>query len=890
MHGDRETRKGSRTTLGATMPKFLQPAPDLSACDREPITQLDRVQSYGFLLGFANDWTVVRASANLARFLGTEGNQAIGMPAERVLAQTALHDIRNRLVMLQPPDGTERLFGVRLGPDHRLFDLALHYAGDILVIEGEPCGADPPTGAAILVRSMVARLQTQPSLTGFFRDAARQVRALTGFDRTMIYRFAQDGSGEVIAESIKGTAESWLGLHYPATDIPVQARALYLRAPFRIIADVNAAAVDLLPAVSGVTAALDLSLAVTRAVSPVHIEYLRNMGVAASLSISIIVDGKLWGLVACHHGEPRLPSFVMRSAAELFGAMLSLTLEGRLRTASLVDEDQARALAERILLSVGSTPDLLGNPDWLLSAIGDLIPCDGLAVYLRGRLALSGSTPSFAEVMALTDYVDTMPPSRIFDTDCLAQLSPDAALHAERAAGMLAIPISRTPRDYVMLFRKERVEARRWAGDPNKRNDDDNISRISPRKSFAAFKDLVRMRALPFNASERRVAETVRSALIEAILRLSEADPDEPRHLSDRQELLIAELNHRVRNILALIRGLIAQTNAEGVDTADYVATLGGRVQALARAHDQVTRKNWSPAPITSLFEDEIAAFLPLQRERFLMSGPAVLLLPVPFSTLALVVHELVTNSLKYGALSGSGSVTVAIERREGQGLSIAWRETGGPPVSPPARRGFGSVIVERTIPFDLGGTSEVRYPQSGFEADFFLPDRHVAGIIDLVVAMPISASEEVGRETLPNLRPLNGRTALVLEDNLIVAMEAENLLYDLGATHVWSASSILEANAITDSERVDFAMLDINIGRETSISFADRLHGAGIPYFFASGYGEDAGVGTSQRHSVVVRKPYGIMDLRNATAKVLGEAPRCSPMVEYVPALEGKL
>ena len=175
---------------------------------------------------------------------------------------------------------------------------------------------------------MMVRLQSQVMMPAFLRDAARQVRAITGFDRAMIYRFHEDGVGEVVAEAARSPANPFLGLHYPASDIPVQARALYLRSPFRVIADVHAQTSAILPQTVS-TAPLDLSLAVTRAVSPVHLEYLRNRGVGASLSISIIVEGRLWGLIACHHDTARLPSFVMRTAAELFGAMFSLTLESR---------------------------------------------------------------------------------------------------------------------------------------------------------------------------------------------------------------------------------------------------------------------------------------------------------------------------------------------------------------------------------------------------------------------------------------------------------------------------------------------------------------------------------------------------------------------------------
>lgn len=464
--------------------------PDLDQCAQEPIAFLDHIQSFGFLIALTNDWTIVRASANLHEFLGTHATQAIGMKADRLIAQETLHDVRNRLAGLVGGSGTERLYGVRLTTDRRLFDLALHYASDVLIVEGEPGGTDQPGEAAVLVRSMIARLQGQALMPALLRDAVRQVRTITGFDRAMIYQFHDDGVGEVVAEAARLPVNSFLGLHYPASDIPAQARALYLRNPFRIIADVQADTIAILPRTVAIRP-LDLSLAVTRAVSPVHIEYLRNMGVGASLSISIIVEGRLWGLIACHHETARLPSFVMRSVAELFGAMFSLTLESRLRNLAIVDDEAARRLADRMILTIAGKEALSSDPVWMLDTIGSMIDCDGVAVYLRGELGAAGVTPDRPRLIELAAFLDTLPASQVFDTDGI--ITMDTARDGSRgeAAGMMAIPISRTPRDYVMLFRRERINAINWGGNPDKLVTKEDDGRIGPRKSFEAFHQTV---------------------------------------------------------------------------------------------------------------------------------------------------------------------------------------------------------------------------------------------------------------------------------------------------------------------------------------------------------------------------------------------------------------
>ena len=854
-------------------------APDLSSCDREPITRLDRVQTFGFLLALTNDWLVSRASENLSEFVPLTAEAVIGGHVDRIIGREALHEIRNRLAMLHPATGSERVYGLTLMPGGPLYDLAMHYSDGLLVIEGERAGPGDRTDAASLVRTMVGRLHSHGELEGFHRDAARQIRAITGFDRVMIYRFDADGAGEVIAESVGAGVESFLGLNYPASDIPPQARALYLRNPFRIIADVNGRTAALLPTEAP---PLDLSLSIARAVSPVHLEYLVNMGVSASLSISIIVDGRLWGLFACHHLEPRLPSFTLRSCAELFGQMYSMALENRLRKSTEVVGQNARRLADRMILSIAGDEKRLTDTAWMKDAIGEIIPSDGVAVYSAGTLATHGRVPVASQILELTEHLNRQPASQVFSTDQLVSLLPGGVREARDVGGMLAIPISRMPRDYLMLFRGEKLRQVTWGGDPEKAViEDERGLRLSPRKSFAAFAQLVRGRCTPFSEGEMRVAESIRTALIEVVLRLSEEAGGERNRAFERQELLIAELNHRVRNILALIRGLMTQTTSEGVSTAEYVESLGGRVQALARAHDQITLQNWGAAPISILFENELVAFLPNDKDRFTLQGPPVLLSPVAFSTLALVIHELVTNSIKHGALSGQGSVGVVLDRAKG-GLHIRWRESNGPPVSRPVRRGFGSVIIERTVPFDLQGTADIRYAPEGFEADFFVPES--------CLQPSATAGDEEAKSTLEPQssravaiaeHPLDGFGVLLLEDNMIVALEAEDALHALGAHPVWTASTLVQAHAIFETQDVRFAMLDINIGQGTSLAFATGLRGQGIPLLFASGYGDSADLGDPHDRTPVLRKPYGRDQLRTAVAASLqsGGPPTEAPL-----------
>jgi light-regulated signal transduction histidine kinase (bacteriophytochrome) len=713
----------------------------------------------------------------------------------------------------------------------------------------------------MMVRTMIARLDTLATLDSFHKNAARQIHAMTSFDRVMIYQFAQGGDGEVIAEAISQGTEGFLGLHFPASDIPVQARALYLKNPFRIIADIQAPTMTLVPPAGDPGELLDLSLAITRAVSPVHIEYLRNMGVMASLSLSIIVDGALWGLIACHHRSAKLPSFVVRTAAELFGQMYSMKLEGRLRQQAEAEEAKARELAERMIDYIKRNHRLLTRADWVQQSLSDIIDCEGVAMYIQGNLSLHALTPTPVEIAEIVQGLNLGAANHIFATEDLPTLlgQPPAAA---RAAGMLAVPLSRIPRDYMLLFRRERLHDIKWAGDPeNAAYSESDGTRISPRKSFAAFSESARGRSRHFTRHEIRKAEIIRVSLLNYISLSSGGADDADRTAIARQEITIAELNHRVRNVLSLIRGLISQTRGEAGDVEGYVKSLDERVQALARAHNQLTRHTWGPTPLAAIFDDEIAAYAPTQSERFTVAGPPVFLLPQALSTLALVIHELVTNSAKYGSLSGGGRVEVTVHYQSGHGLSLAWRERGGPSVHAPLRRGFGSVLIERTIPFDLQGTATVRYAGAGVEADFFIPDIHVAteGPPVTAVIRKAVASGDVSEQ------PLRGMRVLLLEDNLIVALEAEDLLLKLGAREVCMASTLSAAAQLLGGEALDFAVLDINLGADTTLSFAARLRDAKVPFIFASGYGQEIRLGEPHQSVLIVSKPYDREMLRMA-------------------------
>lgn len=823
---------------------------DLTNCDREPIHIPGSVQPFGFFLALS-DFSICMASANVADYLGIAYAELFQRPLHDVFSEGAVAAIRTRVDYLAGKDAVERMFGLQLQDGGKPFDVAIHFSGAYLVIEAEPSVIEPGLDSGELVRLMLERVRKTASVQELAQESARQMKVLTGFDRVMVYRFHPDDSGEVVAEVASGGLEPFLGLHYPASDIPRQARILYQRNWVRIIADVNAKPALLNSAPSHSAALLDLSMSVLRSVSPIHIEYLQNMGVAASMSVSILRDGALWGLFACHHYSPRHISFERRTAAELFGQMFSWILENREREADITYESHAHQIQERLMEVAASHAHSSGAIADFTADYRKMIACDGIAVWSDGHMTLSGQTPSEAEVMDLIAFINRTMPGRICASAEIAKVYAAGASFRDGTAGFLAIPISRTPRDCLIFFRREIVRSVKWAGDPNKAYTSGPLGpQLTPRKSFERWQEIVRGQSAPWSAADLRIAEGLRITLLEVILQLADLAARERRAAQERQELMIAELNHRVRNILSLVRGLVTQSKNSATSLEDFASVLGGRIQALARAHDQITSLSWAPVALRSLVESEAGAYLGSRAGRVHMGGPDVALDPKAFATLALVVHEMMTNSAKYGALADSaGQVEVAWRLDQGGRLIIEWTESGGPPVQPPSRRGFGTTLIERSIPFDLNGDAELRFDLLGVRARFVVPANYVQPI------RPVAKSVQAD-EGKPERANLTG-TALVVEDNLIIAMSAEVILHELGARHVETAASVAEALKSIERIKPSFALLDLNLGGENSIAVGKKLAELKVPFLFATGYGERAPIPAELGFAPVIQKPY---------------------------------
>jgi len=823
---------------------------DLTTCDREPIHVPGSIQPHGCLLACdisAN--AVLRHSANAPALLGINGDPN-GRPLEDILGHEAAHTIRNTLTSLDDGARPALLFKLSVGTS-KFFDVAVHKYKSVTIIEFEPADA-AATVPLELARSMIARISSINSLERLLRVTTRLVQGLFNYDRVMVYQLMQDGAGKVVSESKQQHLESFLGQYFPASDIPQQARQLYLRNTIRIISNADFERIPLVPVLDLSGEPLDLSFAHLRSVSPIHCEYLRNMGVGASMSISIIVDGVLWGLIACHHYSPRHLSMAERVAAEMFGQFFSLHLNALRQASRLETATRARHSLDRFLRinARGSNLDeaIFEN----LTDFATLMPCDGAAIWLKGKSKSIGSTPPASGISALANLATKVADGKVWATHMLCGHLSGADRYAGETSGVMVVPLSHRPRDYLFFFRKELVQKLNWAGNPDKSYESGPLGdRLTPRKSFAIWKETVHQQSAPWTDEDREIAESTRTALTEVALYHNELLEEERQKADVRQRMLNEELNHRVKNILAVIKSLINVPSQQGQTIANYVQSLRGRIQALAFAHDQIVRGAGGGA-LLDLVQAELTPYRD-QHLELKIDGPPVWLDARAFSVMALLLHELSTNAAKYGSLSQkNGVLSVAWSFNDDDGCRIHWTESKGPTVKRPERQGFGTVLIDRSITYDLGGDSDVSYEPEGLQATFRIPARHAS--LDTRSPTAAMPTKEIAQ---PSGNNLEGLRVLIVEDEMLIAINLEQILLDAGISDITTTSSSAQALQRLSEQAPDAAILDVNLGRETSIAVAEELQRRNIPFMLTTGYGDRSALAAQFSDAPVLNKPY---------------------------------
>ncbi len=808
---------------------------DLTNCDREAIHLLGKVQSHGAMLVLSSDWVLVNASNNIQKFCSVIDEAALGMSAESLFISDSLKKIKTAVGNISEFDHSERLFGLRLFvSSDQVYDCALHFSGENLVIEIEPNDAGKHKFNIQTLRQALHKLTKVGTLENFFNDGAEMIAELLEFDRVMVYQFHPDDSGEVVGEYLKSKVDSFFGLRYPASDIPKQARALYLRNLTRTIADVYDEGAELL-----VDEPIDFSVSTLRTVSPMHIEYLKNMGIHSSLSVSIIIDGKLWGLLACHHYSAHYVSLEQRSIAEVFAEAFSMELSSRLQHEQQVNHEVAKSLHLKIMASHDSAKNIFDNIKPHLDSLKRVIECSTLILQVDDQSHVVGQPISQEDKEVLVRRLNRLSTTEtIFNDNLQYFMGPNVTL-GERFAGLMVIPISRRPRDYLIFLRQEEPMNVNWAGNPQKPVElGPNGSRLTPRKSFDVWRELRHGFSKPWLQSEIGLASQIKQILLEVIVRNIDERDRMTSESRQSQDILIHELNHRVRNILGLIGSVVSQTAGNVNDVEEFRHVLGGRIHALADAQNQLTERNWSYSPLFNLIELTLRPYESTPAT-LTIDGPDIDLSPKAYTTLSLVIHELATNAMKYGALGKDGArLQIKWHITDTGSLKIHWSERGVVVEEFPRRRGFGSVIIERSVPYDLGGQSTKEYALDGLDVYLEIPVQHLSSYEKHKQYQQTISTEQVPAKKAKAVK-IEDLSILLVEDNMIIALDLESLLQEFGFSVVHTAANVSEAIRTLEQHDINLAVLDINLGAETSFEVGKRLQSQSTPFVFLTGYSE---------------------------------------------------
>jgi two-component system, chemotaxis family, sensor kinase Cph1 len=505
---------------------------DLTNCERELIHLAGAVQPHGLLLTLSEpELQIVQISANSQALLGVSADSLVGKRLH-ALGGNIADCVTSISAAADLDDATPLICHTQIREKVANFEGTVHRTGGrFLLVEIEPTNL--LAGQAGTVRMGSKELLehlgesvnrfSDASTIGTLCDAVvRRLRDLTGYDRVMVYKFDPEGHGNIIAEARDPRLEPLLGHRYPTTDIPQRARELYIRNRLRTLVDVHSEQAALVPRLLPDTGEdLDMSMCHLRSMSPLHIQYLKNMGVTATLVVSLIREGRLWGLIACHHYAPRNLSFSVRAAAGLLAEVIATRIAAIENYAHAQVAIQVRRLEQRLIEATSTEGDwalaLFRNPHTLLQPLD----ATGAALFYEGNIHTSGEVPSTPELRALVKWVYGQHEDSVFNCSSISQASPALQSLTVTASGVLAVRLSASRADYLMWFRKEQLHSVVWAGNPAKTVVSNDPLELSPRRSFAAWSEMVRGTALPWSGSEVALARAFGSSLTDIILQVN---------------------------------------------------------------------------------------------------------------------------------------------------------------------------------------------------------------------------------------------------------------------------------------------------------------------------------------------------------------------------------
>ncbi len=879
-----------------------------TACAREAIHAPGAIQPHGVLLAAdpLRDFRLLAVSANAPALLPgvTAAATLLGRGLEAALGADfqAVVQARFQAGRLRGAAPWQATLALPAGP---ALEVSVHHHAGLILIELEAAGARDAADALAMAQQMqeaLADLHAEGTdLNGLARVAAAAIRGLTGYERVLIYRFDQDWHGQAIAESkVEDWRQSLAGLHFPASDIPAQARALYRRSRLRWVLDRDAARVPLLQEADAAPRPVDLSFAKLRSLSPVHLEYHRNMGVNGAMSLSIMQDERLWGLVVCHHRQPHAPSLGQRAAA----AMLTDALASRVGPAERADTEQARRLdLARLAALLGKMAEAEEVSEVLTSGtpnIGNLFSATGAAVLHAGTVSRLGDAPPAADIRALAAWLKTAQGSaKLFQTDNLSAAYPAWAGNAGIASGVLAIFLSADRSDLLLWFRPEEPLLVTWGGNPHKPANGDATL---PRQSFERWVETRHGFARPWAEWELEIAESLRHGITDIIVRSLRRIAELHEQLRQAQKMeavgqLTGGIAHDFNNLLTGISGsldLIRSRTDAGrhaeldryIDaargSADRATSLIQRLLAFSR------RQTLDPKPV-----DVIRLATTMEELIRRTVGPAIAVatvLPEGLWQTLCDPHQLDNALLNLAinardAMPGGGHLTIeaanvvldeAYASRHhdvaaGAYVAVSVTDTGTgmtPDVlahvfepfytTKPTGQGtgLGLSMVYGFAKQSNGYTGIYSEPGQGTTVRLYLP-RYLGE--DEPAAAPAAAA--------PGHAAAQGETVLVVDDEPVVRMLVSEVLQEQGYTVIEAETGTAGLRILQSSQHVDLLVTDVGLpgglnGRQ--LADAARQTRPELKVLFITGYAENAVIGNGMLAAgmQVMTKPFAMETL----------------------------
>lgn len=678
--------------------RFTDPVA-LRNCEREPIHIPGAIQPHGVLLTLAEpELTVMQVSDNVEQHLGRRADELLDQPVSQLLDPDTVERIREALTLGRWDD----LNPVPINAAGREFDGIVHQHAGVVLLELEPVPTPrPPLSLHHPLRQALQAVQRAQTMEELFDTLVSQVRRLTGLERVMLYRFDELGHGSVDAETKADGLDPYLGLHYPASDIPRQARELYLQNWLRIIPDARYSPARLVPERRPDTGEpLDLSFAVLRSVSPVHLEYMANMGVRMSMSASLVVRNRLWGLVSCiNHSEPRLVPYEVRSAVEVLARIASLQIaavdEREAATQRALRRPAQNVLADAMRESAPTTDvlvSLLDRPHELLS----LVDADSVAVVGAGEMRTAGNAPPAGVIEKVARWLEARGEQEPFATSALPAQMKAVHVSTDTASGLLTFALPGTPRRRLLWFRHEFARTVNWGGDPRKAVRPGDEQRLHPRRSFRKWQEEVRRQSRPWSPSDLDAAQELRRNTVE--IDLGRQVQREQQAVRARNEL-VAVVSHDLRSPLTVIHiqagRLLRHATGDSPASvrvrtaAERVQTAVNRMDALIRNLLDLTRIEAGrfevrpqPEPVRELIEEALVIARPLAEAKQLSLIDEVQedrLVLVDRERVFQVLSNLLGNAIKF--TPSGGRILLRVQpRRDDVEFTVA---DNGPGLSP---------------------------------------------------------------------------------------------------------------------------------------------------------------------------------------------------------------